>query len=461
MSNNNSSNLSPDEIKLEEDKPTFGKKEKINLAIMESSTASIEVISQKLPIYYTDFIGMSPSLIGTAHLLFAIVNAINDPILGYFIDKTKNKNGISKYTRILRMVIPLTIIAIVAMLIGQPGWPGWILFIVLFLGFSLRDTAYALQGISAASIIIQNEKQDAGRGQYVGIRLTLKSIFGVAGFLIPAYFLVGDKDSTLAPLLMFLGFGLVGLIVYIIPALRVNPPIHESIRTENESIGIEKKSNMFQMFKRMIKMKSYLSYIILAFFLTGVAMNQELFMLYFADDIIELSGFMSVLVSGLVLPLIIGTSLGSKYLINKFGIRKLLITSAVTIIVTNFIVLLQISDVISVVCLLLSITAGNFWFLIKFPITGTIIEEYAAIYGERNEGTFFGIDSIFNAPAVSVFLAIFLNIIEKIGYEGTLEFQTPQVKQGLLMTMTLISIIACSIALFIIIFFFPLGKKEK
>jgi len=452
---NLSTNETEDQIQpvFEEEHP-FGMKEKINLAVMESSTASIEVISNKLPIYYTDFIGMSPALVGQAHLLFAIVNAINDPILGYFIDKTSHKNGKSKYIRLLRMVFPLTIIAIVAMLIGQKGWPSWLLFLTLFMGFSLRDSAYALQGISAASIVIQNEDQDAGRGHYVGIRLTFKSIFGVAGFLIPAYFLTGNKDSTLAPLLMFIGFGVVGLIVYIIPAWKVNPPIKETIE-------IEKKSNFFQTFLRMIKMKSYLTYIVLAFFLTGIAMNQELFMLYFADDVLELSSFMAVVVTALVLPLIIGTSLASKKLINKFGVRKLLIGSTVTIITTNIIVMLQISDILSIACLLLSITAGNFWFLIKFPITGTIIDEYVSIYGERNEGTFFGVDSVFNAPAVSVFLAIFLQIIDKIGYIGTAESQTPQVKEGLLMTMTLMSIIACSIALFIILFIFPVGKKKK
>ncbi len=459
MTSHNSPNLSNHETEdqiqpVSEENPSFGEKEKLNLAIMESSTASVEVISNKLPIYYTDFIGINPNLIGTAHLLFAIVNAINDPILGYIIDKTSHKNGKSKYTRILRLGIPLTIIAIFSMLVGQPGWPSWLLFITLFVGFSLRDTSYALQGISAASIVIQNEDEDAGRGHYVGLRLTLKSIFGVAGFLIPGFFLAGNKDNLLPPLLMFLGFGVVGLIVYIIPALKVNPPIREAVKTEN-------KSNFFQTLIRMLKMKSYRSYIILAFSLTGIAMNQELFMLYFADDILELNGTMTVVVSGLVLPLVIGTSLASKKLIRKFGVRKLLLISTVTIIVTNFIVILQISDVLSVACLLLSVTAGNFWFLIKFPITGIIIDEYATTYGERNEGTFFGVDSIFNAPAVSVVIAIFMAFLERIGYMGTADSQTPQVKEDLMLTMTLISIIACSIALLIIVFIFPVGKKKK
>jgi len=69
MSSRNSPNLSTNETEdqiqpvFEEEHP-FGMKEKINLAVMESSTASIEVISNKLPIYYTDFIGMSPTLVG-------------------------------------------------------------------------------------------------------------------------------------------------------------------------------------------------------------------------------------------------------------------------------------------------------------------------------------------------------------------------------------------------------------
>ncbi|MHA1112311.1 MAG: MFS transporter [Promethearchaeota archaeon] len=442
----------PNEV-LEEE-PRFGKKEKLNMAIMESSTASIEVISSKLPIYYTDFIGMSSKLFGRAHLLFAIVNAINDPILGYFMDRAPHKNGVSKYRKFIKATIPVAILAIIIMLMGQPSWPTWILFILVFLGLSLRDTAYAMQGISASSIIIQNEKSDSGRGAYVGLRLTLKAIFAVAGFLIPSYFLTGSKDSTIPPLLMFLGFGIVGIVLFIIPARKVNPPIKVDFE-------LERKSSMGKVLLRMLKMKSYVTYIIIAFLISGIALNQELFMLYFADDVMELSGTMTVIVSALVIPLIIGANFSSRYLIKKFGVRKLLIVTTVTLIVTNVTVLLQINNVLSIACLLISVTAGNYWLLIKFPITGIIIDEYASKFGERNEGTFLGVDSIFHAPAISVFLAIFLAIIDKIGYIGTADFQPPVVKQGMLLTMTLMTIIACTIALIVILFLFPIGKKKK
>ena len=72
----------------------FSSSKRLQMATMESSTAAMIVVGNKLEKYYTDFIGMRPGLFGTAHLLYAFVNSINDPLLGYFIDHSSNKHGI-------------------------------------------------------------------------------------------------------------------------------------------------------------------------------------------------------------------------------------------------------------------------------------------------------------------------------------------------------------------------------
>lgn len=46
-----------------------------------------------LTIFYQDYLGLSASWIGIAATVYALWNAINDPLFGYITDNTRSKHG--------------------------------------------------------------------------------------------------------------------------------------------------------------------------------------------------------------------------------------------------------------------------------------------------------------------------------------------------------------------------------
>jgi Na+/melibiose symporter-like transporter len=428
---------------------------RVRLATIESGVEGMATIKNKIAIYYTSFIGLAPRIFGSAHLLYAIVNSINDPLIGFGIDKSSHRKRGSKYRRFLLLAIPLYIMGMVLLLAGQPTWKEWVLFLCIFLGLSLFDTGYATTTISASSVIIQTTDTDKDRGFYVGLRLSLKVIFGVAGFLLPSFFLTGNSTREQA-LWMFIGFGVLGLVVYTLPLLTLKLPISQP-KDEVQ------KSQLWKVMKRMLTTKSYLFYIVFAFLLNGVAMNQEIFLLYYADDVMEVSGTILVLLSALIIPFLLLTNLLSKFLIQKVGLRKLLIITTLVLIASNFLTLLGLSIPTSIAGLFMAVIAGNFWNVLKFPILGVSIDHYVSKYGEANEGTFLGVDAIFNSPAVSVVFFVFTLLIEQGGYiAGAEGGQSPAAKNAVHLAITLISIICSTVALiFVLLFPFPKSDKKK
>ena len=70
-------------------------KSRIWVSIADASCAMLNtfVVSIGLTYYFTSYRGMYPGLASTVWLLFAIWNAVNDPLFGFISDRTKNKLG--------------------------------------------------------------------------------------------------------------------------------------------------------------------------------------------------------------------------------------------------------------------------------------------------------------------------------------------------------------------------------
>ena len=57
--------------------------------------------------YYSDVIGLDVGLVGTIYLVFGIWNAINDPMLGVFIDRWRYTPERGKYVYFMRVTARL------------------------------------------------------------------------------------------------------------------------------------------------------------------------------------------------------------------------------------------------------------------------------------------------------------------------------------------------------------------
>src|SRR5512136_83500 len=81
------SESAPHAVKL-----TLGYKFTWGIAALGTSLIS-GVFGALLPIFYQDYLGLSARWIALASGIYAVWNALNDPLFGYLSDSTRSKHG--------------------------------------------------------------------------------------------------------------------------------------------------------------------------------------------------------------------------------------------------------------------------------------------------------------------------------------------------------------------------------
>jgi glycoside/pentoside/hexuronide:cation symporter, GPH family len=152
-----------------------------------------------LPIFYQDYLGLAARWIGIASIIYAIWNAVNDPLFGYMTDNTRSRHG--RRIPYMRFTAPFPGTDLCAGLVC-PGWSRatgifwWMLGSML-----LYDTAYTIIGLVYSSLLPEVTESDSERN---GLQIS-SSLFGLLGtllgFLIPDFFRPKAGESiTFLPL---------------------------------------------------------------------------------------------------------------------------------------------------------------------------------------------------------------------------------------------------------------------
>ncbi len=420
---------------------------KLNYAILVASTTIMATIGANLAKYYTDFVGMSAALFGYAQLAFAFVNSFNDPAIGSWIDKTPHTRRKNKFTWYILLAIPFLLIGMGFQILGQPSWPPVLLFLTVFLGYSIYDSGIAMFGISKGSLIIDASSSDVERSSVESISLVFQTLFGIAGFLLPTYFLTGDSTQTQA-ILMFVGFAVVGIILYSITASRFRKNAGTLVQLRIDRIEMDRKF----IFRRMIHQRSYILYMACAFLIVGIQANNQVFMLYYMDNFLDLESKTITIVSGIFLPIYLITYAIGPTLIKKIGVKSFLLIGQCIAIIGYIGVLMGVTGYLAFGFLLFTSIGGLFWWIANLALFGKVFDEFESQYGKIDKGVFMGINAIFASPASSIVFFIFSLIIDAYEYDGLATIQTAHAKLGLRLGIGLLSLAFNVVALILILF---------
>jgi len=355
--------------------------------------------------FYYSVVGIGMELITIGFIIWSVWNAFNDPILGYFSDRTHTKWG-RRRPWIMISFIPLSIIMFFLFTpllpIGSANQIGnFVYFLIIIVIFELFYTMYSLNVTSMFPEIFLSEKE---RTQGNNIRAVYTIIGLIVAFILPGLIIPDFTDS--AYLTEFQTFGVIaGIIITIcvIIFLKFGPKEKEEFQKD-----YVKAFSLFNSVKYCVKSKSFRWYIIAEvgnWFVYG--MLPTIVPLY-AKFVLGTEGLMTSILLGLTfISAAIFMTVLWKPLVRKMGNKKTWIIS-MSVWGAALLPIMFISDYISglIVFFLIGIGLSGSLYIIDL-VVADIVDEDEVATGVRREAGYYGVNAFFlRFSNVLVILAI-------------------------------------------------------
>ena len=358
------------------------------------------VFGALLPIFYQDYLGLTARWIGVASLVYAIWNAINDPLFGYITDNTRSKLGRRiPYMRFTAPFLALTFILVwfAPVQAGQTAIFWWMLVSML-----LYDTCYTIIGLVYSSLLPEITESDSERND-LQISSALFGLLGMLlGFIIPDLFRpkAGGDPSFLPLQTAMIVVGIVGALLIIATTLKV--------KERPEFTQVDKPIGLRASLRFTLSSKSFLILVganFMSILMSSLIMGA---VFYLADYVVKINTM--VLLACIFIPLIIGVPC-TKIFTKRFGVvgghQIMLLIASI-----GLLAIMILPNAFIPVCLAF---AG---FGLAGPQTLTnvlfaqVADEDETRSGVRREGSFFGINALFTKPAQSLAIALSPFILE-------------------------------------------------
>lgn len=357
-----------------------------------------------LPIFYQDYLGLSASWIATASAIYAIWNAINDPLFGYITDNSRLKGG--RRIPFMRYTAPFLAFTFILVWFAPQGLGDRTLFFWMLGTMLLYDTCYTIIGLVYSALLPEVSESDGERN---GLQISA-SLFGllgmILGFLIPDFFRpkTGGELTFLPLQVSMIVIGVFSALMIIITTLRV--------KERPEFTKVDKPIPLAAAVKYTFTSKAFLI-LCSANFMSILMSSLVVGMLFYLADYVLQMDTMIILVAVFV-PLIIGVPITS--LIRKrFGVvgaqQLLLVIAGI-----GLILLAVVPNSLILLCL----AAAGFGLSGPQTLTNVLFAQVAdedeLRSGVRREGAFFGVNALITKPAQSVALALIPFVLEATAF---------------------------------------------
>jgi len=382
------SDTAPRAIKL-----PFGYKVIWGIAALGTSLIS-GVFGALLPIFYQDYLGLSARWIALASAIYAIWNALNDPIFGYISDNTRTKRG--RRIPYMRYTAPFLAATFILVWLAPQHAGDFSLFMWMLVSMVLYDGCYTMIGLVYSALLPEVSESDTERN-HLQISSSLFGLLGtLLGFVIPDMFRpkTGAAPSFFPLQIAMVVVGVTGMLLIIATTFKVKERL--------EFTHVDKPLKLKDQIKYTFTSKSFLILAAQNFMSILVSSLVTGSLFYLADYVMKMNTI--VLLAFIFVPLIGGVPI-TNIIRKKLGLLRaqqlLLLIAGVGLIGITF-----VPTALVPVCLIL---AG---FGLSGPQTLTnilfaqVADEDELRSGVRREGAFFGINALITKPAQSLAIAL-------------------------------------------------------
>jgi glycoside/pentoside/hexuronide:cation symporter, GPH family len=340
-----------------------------------------------LLLYYTDVAKIDPAIAGSALLVAKLTwDAINDPLFGYWSDRTRSKFGRRRIYMLIGAV-PLALTAWIMFSIPQ-GLTGAAAFFAILVTFLLVDTFQTMTNVPYSSLTPELTRDYSERASLTSIRMAF-SVFG--------YILGAAVTTVLVGVFQGMGlslqgswsltgavFGVIALAVLLVTALS----IREDPALAAEPSKLPAVKAVFTSFKNKPFMILMTAFILSSFSFTVLTALVPYYIIY------QLNMADQVPIVMLVMLLFIGIFLVPAKLvtdrINKGPTYALGLFIACVPIIASFFFPHQPTPLIYVVAAIAGIGFSTQW-VCPWSMLPDVIEYDEKMTGERREGIYYGL----------------------------------------------------------------------
>ena len=395
---------------------------------------------------FYDKLQLDPTLFVIGQVIYLIVNALNDPLLGHMSDRTDPKKWGSRRTIYIRYGAPIW--AITFMLV----WFPWsftnqlVIFLHFVLSVCLFDTFFTLV-VLVWMALLPEMTSDLDERNKANL---LTALIG-AIVIIPMFIVVVDLDPTSSTFVFLM------LIIAIISTFMLI--LTSFLCKEKPEFQKDEGLPLFKAVKETFKNRAfmiYLGYIFCDAFLGSIGLSYlfvYLLVLGEAGVLYYFAIFFFVGYGSNFLCIKLRPKWGMRKIILRFGVLKVSLSFLL------FLVILFIDAPILVVITLAIRTFLNGYTVFNTPMMYLSIDEDELKNGSRREGMFLGINALFNKPAQSIGPIVATFILGIFGYAQGEAVQTASALMGIIILMFLVPVIVSAIGL-TFMYFYPLHGER-
>ena len=423
-------------------------KSRIWVSVADAACAMLNtfVVSIGLTYYFTSYRGMDANLAATVWLLFAIWNAVNDPLFGFISDRTKSDLGRRK--PYIRYGAPLIGIAFIFSWINIGGVLAsqTMLFIQMTLLLFLFDVLYTAIATSLYVMPFEMAVSNKARSSI----LIWKLIFSVFPLVVPLVLWGFIKpqpgtDATGFQWIM-IGFGVVmaALIFF-------STYYYEEKHFQQE----EEQPPFLKSLKECFTNRSFIVFEVISFTIIYVQTGLMLGLNYYlAEFDLPAAPLYAALGVG-----IIGGVFFFVKMRDRLGVKGCTMLMAAVFSAGCFIILVGghflLSTLIGFFCFGIGFAGGMY--LIPL-MNGDVVDMDEHRTGLRREGMYAGVNSFVTKPAISFANSVFLWFLGLYGYNfaGLQGTQSDSAETGILLGWVLIPAILLAVS-FLSLFKYPLA----
>jgi len=401
-----------------------------------------------LLIFYTDVAGLDPITVGAIFLITRIIDAFNDPLMGYIVDHLPK----TKWGRFRPYIVLGSMICAVNYIILWlgPGFaPVGAKLLWVFISYILFGFTFDLMDIPLNSMIPVMSETGKTRDT-----LSLIKSFGYTfGGIIIYVITVPFVSSFPTPLIGYSFFIVVVSLFVVFASLIGTLGIKERIEPT------KKEKYNFKEFLKVLSSKPVYTHFFssLSSSIGGGAMATAL--IYFLTYVVEMPEVLGIFAILLVLGTFIGMGLG-KSILNKYGKKYTLVLGSFIGNIPLFFILLVNPKNLVAICLIYAISGigRGLGMLVGYGLQADNTDYIEWKQGTRTEGAIASLVSLVMKGGMGVGTALVAFVLGLSGYVANVS-QSPSAIIGINMIFIIIPASLGLISGLIILFFYPLTKE--